>query len=224
MNSQLNVIGYPEKTSKYEDAYHEIKRRIISGEFPPGTILVERRLCEMLQLSRTPIRSALQNLAQEGFLTTAPGRGLMVSSVQMEDVLEIFEIRRVLDPLALRLFMMSARKDVVDDMRQAIVEMGAALERQDFRAYVEADGRFHRFYTHYTGNKRLGKIWDDISDQEQRILAMTLSDVSRCQTTYPHHVAIFESIEKNDVEQAVTRLDQHLEDALEYHIKKLSRR
>ena len=102
-----------ERENKHDFAYHKIKEWIIKGELPADTILVERQLCDMLGLSRTPVRSALQELAKDGYVLTAPGRGMMVSRVQIEDVIEIFEIRRSLDTLALELFMKSGRTDIV---------------------------------------------------------------------------------------------------------------
>ena len=100
----LDIPEYLDKKNKHDYAYRMIKDWIIQGELPSDTILVERQLCQMLGLSRTPVRSALQELAKDGFVLTAPGRGMMVSRVQIEDVIEIFEIRRSLDILALELF------------------------------------------------------------------------------------------------------------------------
>lgn len=219
----VHTRDYLDRTNKHDYAYSQIKSWIIGGTLPADTILVERQLCEMLELSRTPVRSALQELAKDGFVLTAPGRGMMVSRVQIEDVIEIFEIRRSLDVLALELFMRISRPDIVSKMRETVDTMKTALEGQDFMAFVHADNRFHELYSHNTGNHRLERILVELSEQEQRILALTLNDVDRCKMSYRHHLTIMEKVEEGNVKKATELLRKHLVDAMEYHIRKISR-
>lgn len=115
----IKISDYLDKKSKHDHAYHKIKEWIIDGTFPAETILVERQLCELLDLSRTPVRSALQELAKEGFVAMSPGRGVMVSRIQIEDVIEIFELRRSLDVLSLELLMKNKSSDIISRMRQS---------------------------------------------------------------------------------------------------------
>lgn len=130
-----NIQARLERENKHDFAYHKMKEWIINGDLPADTILVERQLCDMLGLSRTPVRSALQELAKDGYVLTAPGRGMMVSRVQIDDVIEIFEIRRSLDTLALELFMKSGRTEIVPQMRQTVDDMRTALEKNDYQAF-----------------------------------------------------------------------------------------
>lgn len=210
--------------SKHSHAYQQLKQWIIRGELPPDTILVERQLCEMLHLSRTPIRSALQELAQEGFVMNAPGRGMMVSRVQIEDVIEIFEIRQSLDVLALELFMKNPIPSVVTAMGTTVDTMRIALEQGNGQDFGTADSLFHELYCCNTGNHRLEKIWLDLCEQERRIVMLTINDLTRMKMAYDHHVEIFARIDRCDVPGALEQLRLHLQDAMEYHIRKMSRR
>lgn len=218
-----SISEYLDRQNKHDYAYHKIKEWIVKGEIPADTILVERQLCEMLDLSRTPIRSALQELAKDGFVLTAPGRGMMVSRVQIEDVIEIFEIRRSLDILALELFMKSNRSDLVARMRRTVDDMEAALEKDDYQAFVHADNLFHEIYSHNAGNQRLERICIDLSEQEHRILALTVDDTVRCKMSYRHHLAIMAKIEEGDIKKATALLRKHLTDSMEYHVRRMSR-
>ena len=65
--------------SKKDEAYVRIKDRIISGEYKPGSLLVERTLSDSLDMSRTPIRAALMDLCHTGLATFVPGKGIYVS-------------------------------------------------------------------------------------------------------------------------------------------------
>lgn len=224
---ELTTVGDAEdleKKGKHDYAYHEIKEWIIQGSLPADTILVERQLCEILHLSRTPVRSALLELAKEGFVVAAPGRGMMVSRVQIEDVIEIFEIRRAVDTLALELFMKNKRLDIITQMRDTVSDMEKALDRGDCQAFIDADNLFHELYSHNTGNRRLEGIWSELVEQERRILAMMVGDIDRCKMSYLHHSAIMEKIEKGDTRKALTLLRKHLNDSMEYHIHKMSRK
>ena len=73
--------------SKQMLAYQQIKEDILNNTFPEGTVMVERKLCDIYQVSRSPIRNALQQLTHEGLLSFVPGKGVVVSSFSTEDIL-----------------------------------------------------------------------------------------------------------------------------------------
>lgn len=219
----MRVGGYSGRENKRNIAFLKIKEWILNGELPSGTILVERQLCELLNLSRTPVRSALQDLVKDGFVIAAPGRGLMVSSVQIDDAVEIFEIRQVVEVLALELFMKGDHPGVVARMRRTVEDMQEAMKREDYQTFIRADNLFHELYSENTGNRRLKKICTELSEQAQRFTALTVDDSVRCQMSYQHHTAIMESIEAGDIQKATELLRKHLMDSMEYHIRKMTR-
>lgn len=113
--------------SKKDEAYVRIKDRIISGEYKPGSLLVERTLSDSLNMSRTPIRAALMDLCHTGLATFVPGKGIYVSVIGRRDIEEIYEIRALLDPAVLLSFMKQATRDQIamlrtfaDNMRDAV--------------------------------------------------------------------------------------------------------
>src|SRR5690606_603678 len=84
-------------------AYRSLYCGIVSWDIPPGTVLAEVEQAERLGLSRTPIREAFARLTAEGLLVPLPGRGLVVSDLSRETVVELFELRAVLESQAARL-------------------------------------------------------------------------------------------------------------------------
>lgn len=148
---------------------------------------------------------------------------MMVSRIQLDDIVEIFEIRGVLDVLALELFMKTGNTEIVEQMKQSVTDMKTCLEKKLYREFIHADSMFHHLYIHNSGNHRLEKIWEDINEQEQRFLAVTLKDDNRCKISYRHHVKIIEKIEQGDIKGATNALKRHLADSMEYHIKKVYR-
>ena len=88
--------------SSVKHVLDELREAISSGKLPPGTRLKERDLAERFELSRGPIREAVRALAYEGLVTVRPNRGAVVSSINAEDVLEVYVLRAVLGSVAIR--------------------------------------------------------------------------------------------------------------------------
>ena len=88
--ADLLHIPKEEQLSLKERVYHRLKKAIVEGVFPAGSKLVESDLAERLQVSRTPVREALQVLAREGLVTILPRRGVIVESLTMRDVEDVF--------------------------------------------------------------------------------------------------------------------------------------
>ena len=90
--------------TKKKYAYDEIKKLIIENEIPKDAPLVERQLSELIGLSRTPIREALRDLANDGMVEIIEGKGVYVKGIDFKDMVELFEVREALECMAIRLF------------------------------------------------------------------------------------------------------------------------
>lgn len=102
-----------------------IRSAVLSGDFPPGARLHEMRLSELLAVSRTPIRSALQTLASEGLLDYAPNRGYSVRAFQISEIVDAYDIRANLEAMTAKF---AAERGLSDEHRRNIE---AALARGD---------------------------------------------------------------------------------------------
>ncbi|MEJ2750435.1 MAG: GntR family transcriptional regulator, partial [Anaerolineae bacterium] len=91
------------RTSLSQKAYEDIKRQIVTLELPPGQVIDENKLQVALKLGRTPIREALQRLAKEKLVVIIPRRGMFVSEIAITDLQRLFEVRLVLECLAVQL-------------------------------------------------------------------------------------------------------------------------
>jgi DNA-binding GntR family transcriptional regulator len=94
------TIGAPNKTGQ---AFIEIERLIVLQEIAPGSLVSEKQLMELTGLGRTPVREALQRLARERLVEIHPNRGVLVPPSTVEDQLKLLELRRALEPFAVRL-------------------------------------------------------------------------------------------------------------------------
>ena len=212
------------KESKQDYAYKRIKEMIISNQLPAETVLVERNLCDLLNLSRTPIRGALQELVKDKLVTNYPSRGMVVSRIELQDFFDIFEIRDVLDVLAIKLFMKGDHPDVVEKMHNNVENMKIALENEDYKTFIIEDSSFHDGYINNCGNNKLKDVLSMLSDQIVRFLNLTAQDHSRGLHTWEEHKNIIDAVEAGDVDKAMEMVHQHITNSLEYHVRRAARR
>ncbi|SEF17412.1 GntR family transcriptional regulator [Jiangella alba] len=148
-----------------QSAYTDIRALIVGGELPPGTKLIVRLLSERLGLSATPIKSALAALERDGFLVAVPNRGFYVPQVGLQDLLEIYELREMLDGIAAR---RAARAPSAAEFVRTV--LGPLLARQrecdgDLAGLRDLDVEFHRAIWRRSGNARLARVTENLSGQ-----------------------------------------------------------
>ena len=209
--------------TKQEVAYEEIKNLILTNQLLPGTVLLEQKLSDLLGISRTPVRAALRDLANENYISFVPGQGTIVSQIRIEDLIEIYELREVLDAFSLRLFLKRDDKELISKMRGHVEEMRAALEIEDYQKFVFHDMAFHDCYLKNTGNSRLENIMASLHDQIRRFLNLTANDAEKCKRSYKDHRMVMDTIESNDYKKAEELLRKHITLSREYHVKRLTK-
>ena len=188
--------------SKKDEAYVRIKDRIISGEYKPGSLLVERTLSDSLNMSRTPLRAALMDLCHTGLATFVPGKGIYVSVIGRRDIEEIYEIRALLDPAVLLSFMKQATRDQIAMLRTFV--------------------NFHQYYTDYCGNARLADIICSTVDPFHRFRYITSSSMKMNRVFVEEHLLIMKAIEDNDQAEAELQMKAHYSHLKRYLIQKLT--
>ncbi|MFC4768196.1 GntR family transcriptional regulator [Effusibacillus consociatus] len=114
-----------------DKVYQYIKKAIIDGELKAGERIVERELAEKLNISRTPIREALFRLESQGFVKTLPRKGVVVSQMSPDEIVEIFTMLSVLGGLAVKLAAQKINDERMFQLDLLIGEMNSVLSGQD---------------------------------------------------------------------------------------------
>jgi len=211
--------GIPLLSSKQEYTYSKLKEMIISNELRPGVLLVERNLGKILNVSRTPIRTALTQLVNEGLVLFAPGQGMAVAPIYSKDIQETYTLREVLDVLAIKLFMENATKAMKLDIEDTVEAMEKAYAEHDYEGVAKADKDFHHIYSSNTGNKRLETMLGTLRDQANRMLFYAKMDDLRIQCSIKEHREIMEAVKDHDVTKAQDAMYHHMLGLKEYHLK-----
>ena len=198
----------PEKKSLKQQAYDEIKRKIVTCEYAPNTLLNEELLREELHVSRTPIRDALSRLEQKGLITILPKKGIMVSSLSINDINMVFEVRMMDEPYALLHYGSRIPYSVLTHSYELLSDLDAMSE--DW-AFFQADDAFHAAVVQAIGNRFLLQTYEWIQDQNLRFRVMTgQTSAPRLEDTSKEHTRILEACLKKDWSEAASAMKDHL--------------
>jgi DNA-binding GntR family transcriptional regulator len=217
LNSKLNS-KHSEETRKY-GLYSQIKEAIITSEYSPGTILIERALCEKYDISRTPVREVLRQLANEGLIELIPRKGAFVSKIAFEDMIEIFEVREALERQAIKLFILKDDGSMEEKLKQCFdAQLGYVETAPDKN--MEKDMEFHFLIAEGARNKRLFNSLETIYDQIKMLAISVENDRNLRKMAESHHKKVLEAILKHDVELGERCIVEHIIEVKNYHISK----
>ena len=208
-------------TTKEVLVYEQIKKDILNNEFEPGTILVERKLTEKYNVSRSPVRYALRQLVKDGLLSGEPGKGIMVPVYTLEDILEVYDLLEVLQIYALQVSMKNftiisdARLEHILEETRKETENGNMAERMNW------DIRFHEYIIHNVNNKRLDMMFELLVNQKQRFDVTSFDDLEHGRKTNEQHQKILDAIKSRDVDASIAALKEHEQYIKQYYIDKL---
>jgi DNA-binding GntR family transcriptional regulator len=201
------------ETTLNRQVYREVLRQLLDGEIPLGSQLDERTLAAQIGVSRTPVREAIIQLVREGLVDYYPYRGHFVKMWTPKEVNDLFEVRKVLEALAVRLAVRKLSQDDLDELREIVNDVQDALRHADIEGFSEADRLFHNTITQKTGNQTLIDALDRLACQIQviRTIANRAPDlVERMLNEWPRILA---ALEARDAECSAQLMLEHIEDA-----------
>jgi DNA-binding GntR family transcriptional regulator len=209
----------PERESSIlsERVYLELKRRILDGLVSPGTRLVELRLAQELDVSRTPVREALKRLMAERIVSVDPVGGIIVTYVDDHELEEIYVIREVLDGLAARLAAERASTYEVSKFRLLMAIMKENVEKEQRDAVVHGNILFHDLLHQTAGNDRLRALSNDLANFVRRFSVESFASPERMRDMLEEHEAIVQAIEQRDAERAEDVARGHIAAARDFH-------
>ncbi len=206
-----------------ERVYAQLEEEILTGKLKRGMQLRETALAERLYASRTPIRSALHRLAEEGLVKICANKGATVVGIEKEDIEDIYEIRIRLEGLAARL---AAERMSQEEKK----ELTASVELSEF--YItknieekcgELDTEFHSMIFKASGSRMLSKILCDLHKNIKAYRKVSLSSMERAKHSVAEHREIARAISEGNCEEAERLTEMHLTAALDNLKEKITK-
>lgn len=193
-----------------EVVFEYLRTAILNGDLKPGERLMEISLAEQLGVSRTPVREAIRKLEKEKFVEMIPRKGAYVANLTADDILEVLEIRIVLEGFASALAAERMTKKDVKAMGKILDEFDGALVKMDRSKMIAKDNEFHSKIYQAAQNNKLLEIIQDLHDQFQRFRLIYFNEFEDYTDLQTWHKNIVEAIEKGDAELAKRCAETHV--------------
>ena len=213
----MSLRGVPARPggSLVAKAYDEIKDGILSSRLAPGQLLKGPDLAATFGMSRTPVHEALSLLATEGLVTALPRSGYLVTSVTVDDVREIFELRLDLEGLAAELAATRAITTQLEDFELIDIEVReealllAPDDPSTLRVAIATNRRFHLMVATLAGNNRLYEIIRRLLDDGERIQSLD-PNLMRVGFLVGAHIDVFDALRRGDGAWARQAMQDHM--------------
>jgi DNA-binding GntR family transcriptional regulator len=198
-------------------AYQAIRDAILSGELGHGARLNQDDLAKRLGVSRAPVRDALNRLEAEGLVhTLSRGGGMVVAAVSEQEMVDIYELRAILDSASTRL---ACQRMTVEDLAR-LAEIVAETERvtrdKDQEAVVRSHAAFHQFLYVASGNAELLRVARNLWDRSYRFRVMALGDEEHAGQGLAQHAAILAALQARDAARAVALAEEHNQSSIQH--------
>ncbi|WP_323959497.1 FCD domain-containing protein [Arthrobacter sp. JZ12] len=196
-------------------ALAELRRMIIAGEVEPGQPLRQDALAERLGVSRVPLREAFKILEGEGQIVYEPHRGFKVARLSLEDLLEVYRIRKLLETEAASAAVERADSSVLQAMKDAAREVEDASAAADILPMTEANRRFHFVLLSASGMPRLEKLIQVLWDATDTYRFVYYGTPTNRERVEAEHNLIIDAFAARDAERLVKHLDEHRDHAVD---------
>jgi DNA-binding GntR family transcriptional regulator len=205
----------PEGTNLADQAYRKLESMIVFQELAPGSLVSEAMLMDRTGFGRTPVREALQRLARERMVDIHPRRGIFIAGMTLETQLQLLEVRRGLEQVAVRLAAQRATPEQKQRMLVLCDEL-ARFEGNDIQAFGPLLAQSHRLVTEAARNDYLLIAMAPVQGLSRRFWFANLRDVAaELRIGADLHAGILTAISAADAEAAVAaslRLNDYLVD------------
>lgn len=199
-----------------DQAYASLRDDILHWRLEPGTVLAEVEQSERLGISRTPLREALARLSADGLVAAQRGRGLVVTSVSTDTIVQLFELRQVLEEQAARLAARRRDAQAFESLREEFRAAPALLDLPgpEHVEYYDLVARFDAAVDDATGNPYLVGALRSLRPHLVRIRRVSRDDPARLRAAAGEHLLIVEAIADGDAELAASATHVHLHQSL----------
>lgn len=211
MGEVMNKIDIRNYKPLGEIVFDYLKNAIISGELKPGERLMEIAIAQQLGVSRTPVREAIRKLEKEKFIEMIPRKGAYVASTSLKDMLDVLEVRRLIEGFATELAAERMTDSGLVELHRTHKSFLKALDDNDTEAMVNYDNEFHDRILEASENLKLIDIARALSEQVQRYRLSYFTEMTNFDELREWHEKIYDAIERKDSKSAGDFAKKHVE-------------
>ena len=205
--------------SKYysleDKVYQELEEEILTGKLKRGESITETALSERLGVSRTPVRSAMRRLTEEGLIETVANRGSVIIGITAEDMLDIYRVRVRLEGLASKLAAENISPEGIEKLTEAVELAEFYISKKDTEKLKELDSMFHQTVYREANNRWLARTLSELHKKIRAYRKLSLTIPGRLEASVAEHRQILDAILRGDSAEADRLTSMHIEAASE---------
>lgn len=203
------TIALLQSSSLTSVVQQEIERRILQGELPPGAKLIEAELATDLGVSRGPVREAFRMLEEAGLVRQEKNRGVFVRSIGLDEAVEIFDLRVMMDEAVGRQLAQSITPGQLKAVRTMADAMEKAVKAGDAETYHLLNLDFHDKLVELAGNRKLTALYRRLMNELSLFRRLHLVDATLMPASAGEHRALVKAIASGDAEAAGRAMREH---------------
>jgi DNA-binding GntR family transcriptional regulator len=206
-----------------ELVYQAFRKTIILGEIPAGQRINEKEFSEVMNISRTPIRYALQKLVDEDLVDHVPGVGMIVKGISINDAYEIYAIRKSLDVLATLTAMKEMSSEDFSELKRLLEETEELNEANEVDLVLQRFSDFNEFIYEKSKMRRLKSIVMKLREYLIYFRDISIRSKERRDKALKEHWLIYQCMLKQEKEQLELLITEHLDYSQTFIIKEMEK-
>lgn len=205
-----------------DKVYTYLKEEIITNKLKPGSRISYEELSNKLQISKTPLRDAINRLEEDGLVEVKPRSGTFVKNIEMGDVIDSYQVRKALELLALELASKRLAKSQIDEMINEMNQVDEDISKGNYESFFILDRKFHQWIIESSENNLLIKTMLGIEAQIRRLTILTTNNSERPKLSNQQHQAILYYMSQDNVDKAKEIMACHIDEAKLFVLKDLN--
>ena len=201
-----------------QKVYTLIKTKILNNEFSEGEYLEETKLAELFEVSRTPVREAINALENENLVQIIPKKGTFVTTLTTPIIKDLFQARHIIEPVAFELAFPHLDFEILLKYKD---EFSINIENKDYKRLHQLDYEFHNYINSLCRNKYLIKFLSGISDNFQRVRTQDFYTERRTLGGAEEHLLLIDQIIEGNLNSAIILLKEHISNTEKYYFQSL---
>lgn len=201
-----------DNSNLYDRVYIYLRDKILYSQLKPGSRIDYHQITDELKVSRTPVRDALNRLQQDGLVEVKPRSGSYVSTPQVKDIVDIYDLRKALERQAVELAALNISKDTLTSLLEEANQVESAIKRGETNSFFQADRNLHRTIIRHSNNQRLISIMDNLEMQIKWFGIIMTRNLDRPLQANDMHKKILHALLHSKINKAQLLMEEHIEE------------
>lgn len=193
-----------------------LKSQILNFRLLPGVKISDKEVADQLGISRSPVREALNRLAEQGLVEVRQNRGFTVKVFTVQEIKELYTLRANLEKMAVGLTTENLKKETEESFKTHLDSYPELMQSTDFVAINDADERFHELIATHSGNALLAQVLKNLQGRIRLARRYEHLRATSFQETYDEHTKIFFHMCRGDVVKAQEAMTDHIMGSMKY--------